>query len=82
MFLIPKIHLYPFLPGQCNELLGSAKLLQGRNHSLFIPKLRTMAVDLAKNKYLFLFSNLVSLSYETPAVNVRQIVFPVTGNNI
>lgn len=61
MFLIPKIltmwkaYLYPFLPGLCNEFLGSDKLLQGRNQALFIPVLRTWAAQYLQNKVFFLF---------------------------
>lgn len=64
MFVIPKIlalwevHLSPFLPGQCRELLGSDELLQQRNHGLIYTKAENRDCWVAPkiNTFFFLFS--------------------------
>lgn len=88
MFVIPKIlalwkvHLCPFLPGQCRELLGSDKLLQQRNHGLIYTKAEKQGCWKSPKINTLFFFYLVSLSDETTTVNFRQTVFPVLSKNI
>lgn len=63
MFLIPiiltvwKVHLYPFLPEQCNELLGCDKCYSEEIMPYLYQSVDPWLLGIDKNKHLlFLFS--------------------------